>query len=284
MLKLTRTLYQWNPDPKYFDYYERVLFNHRLGTLDPVTGSGMYYLPLHADSWKVFGSQFDSFWCCTGTGVEEHAKFNNSIYFRDRDGVYVNIFIPSELRFPEKGTRLTQETKFPDEAKTTLTVSALRPVKMPIHVRVPGWAVGARARINGAAVGKIGIPGTYLTVTREWQDGDRVELDLPMTLHAETLPDDPRMIAFMHGPIVLAGRMGSQGLTREMTVNGPEPGLHEDGKRFAELRCDPSDLGKDFKPVEGQPLTYRAGDITFSPLHRVFGERYGVYWRVAQRA
>ena len=278
MLKLTRELYQWTADPRYFDYYERVLFNHRLGTLDRQTGSGMYYLPLHADSWKVFGSNYDSFWCCTGTGAEEHAKFNDSIYFTDSRGVFVNLFIASEAEISGRGLRLTQTTRFPDEPKTTLTVHAHKPVAIALRIRVPHWlAEPATARVNGKAAGVKAERGTYLTLARTWHDGDRVEFDLPMTLRTEALPGDPRTFAFLQGPIVLAGQMGAQDLTRAMSVNGSEPGLHEDPKKFDSLSSDPAAL----KPIPGQPLTYSAGAVTLCPLHRIFDQRYAVYWREA---
>ncbi len=280
MLKLTRRLFQWSGDPRYFDYYERVLFNHRLGTLDPSTGSGMYYLPLHTGSWKVFGSSYDSFWCCTGTGVEEHAKFNDSIYYRDREGIFVNLFIASEVRDPERGLRIRQETAFPDDAGTRLIIRAAAPARFKLRVRVPGWVAGAAVcRLNGELIHAPAKPGTYVEIDREWREGDRVDIDLPMSLRAAPLPGDARMFAVMRGPIVLGARMGSQGLTPAATTNGYEPGLHQDAKDFAAVALHPAALQRDLQPVPGQPLTYQAANLTFTPLNRIFGERYGVYWR-----
>jgi DUF1680 family protein len=276
MLKLTRHLYQWTADPRYFDYYERVLFNHRLGTLDPHTGSSMYYMALHADSWKVYGSELDSFWCCTGSGVEEHAKLNDSIYFHNDSGVFVNLFIASQLDWPDKGLKIVQETRFPEEPRTALTVHAAQPVKMTLRVRIPRWiAAGGSARINGSPLEAFADGGSYLALTRVWKDGDRVELDLPMTLHAEPMPDDPHMVAILNGPIVLAGHTGTELVSVVASTNHTgAPGLKQDPVKFADLPCELAAV----KPA-GQPLTYQAGSYTLSPLYRITGERYGVYWR-----
>jgi hypothetical protein len=282
MLKLTRHLYQWNADPRYFDYYERVLFNHRLGTISPKTGSSMYYMALHADSWKVFGSEFDSFWCCTGSGVEEHAKLNDSIYFHDAQGIFVNLFIASQLTLPEKHFQLVQETRFPDEPVTSLTVRCPGQIYMTIRLRIPHWiAPSGQARLNGKTMEAFSDPGSYLAISRFWKDGDRVELTLPMSLRAEPLPDDPHMVALLQGPIVLAGHKAGNRVSDGDSVNQTEPVLKEDPAKFAELPCDPRQLSTGLKPVAGHALTYRAGDFTLSPLNRIYDERYGVYWRTA---
>src|SRR6185312_3594312 len=97
MMKLTRHLFGLSPQARYMDYYERLMFNHRLGTINPEDGTMMYYLPLASGYWKTFGKPFDSLWCCTGTGVEEYAKLTDTIYFHDDDSVYVNLFVASQL-------------------------------------------------------------------------------------------------------------------------------------------------------------------------------------------
>src|SRR5262249_41034464 len=126
MLKLARHLYGWNPSPNYFDYYERSLLNHRLGTIDPKTGHTQYYLSLTPGAWRTFNSEDQTFWCCTGSGVEEYSKLNDSIYWRDNEGLYVNLFIPSELDWAEKGLKLRQETTYPESSDIVLTVVAAR--------------------------------------------------------------------------------------------------------------------------------------------------------------
>jgi DUF1680 family protein len=284
MLKLTRHLYGWTADPRYFDYYERTLLNHRLGTIHPATGATIYYLSLTPGAWKTFNTEFDSFWCCTGTGVEEFAKLNDSIYFHDDEGLYVNLFIPSELDWGEKGIKIRQETRFPDEQNTTIVVNARSPIRLAMRLRVPQW-LGSRGavKVNGKAIEVFPSPGSYLAISRVWSDGDRVEMELPLYLHGEAMPDDPFLQAILYGPLVLAGNLGSQGLTEPMIVGpmGPElKGHPADVPAFEGAK----NLDAWIKPANGKPLTFRTTgqkqNITLTPFNRIFGQRYSVYWNV----
>lgn len=228
MLKLTRHLYSWTADPRYFDYYERSLLNMRLGTIDPDTGATEYYLSLTPGAWKTFNTEFGSFWCCTGSGVEEYSKLNDSIYWRDADGIYVNLFIASELNWAEKGIRLKQETTFPTKSGTTLVVTAQKPTQMAMRIRIPEWANGGTVKINGKALEALASRGSYLAISRTWKTGDKVEVELPMKLRIERMPDDPTMIAFLYGPVVLAGELGSEGLTKDRIYGPNAPQMRRD--------------------------------------------------------
>jgi DUF1680 family protein len=302
MLKLARQLYSWNPEPRYFDYYERVLLNHRIGTIRPEVGYTQYYLSLTPGAWKTFCTEDQTFWCCTGSGVEEFSKLNDSIYWRDRDGLYVNLFIASELDWPEKAFKLRQETKYPESPNTTLKVIAARAQPMPMRVRIPGWLQSApTVKLNGKALEASAAPGSYLTLNRVWKAGDLIEIDLPMHLHAEALPDDPHTQAFLYGPLVLAGDLGGEGLTRDHII-GPNlrvgaPNVEQYGSplgpsnttppmpalEIPSFRAASADLSTWIKPA-GRPLTFRTSgqkqDVTFVPLNSLFDRRYSVYWSV----
>jgi hypothetical protein len=263
------------------DYYERVMFNARLGTQDP-DGMLMYYLPLAPGAWKTFGTPKDSFWCCTGTGIEEYSKTADTIYFHDDRGIYVNLFISSEVNWPEKGIRLTQDTAFPEEEGTTLTLQAEKPTELALHIRVPYWAAkGATVTLNGAPQAIHAKPSTYITLNRQWKTGDKVEVHLPMSLHTAPLPDDRTLQAAMYGPLVLAGRLGNEGLTQEMIYGrygprmkpGPAPEIKSSGKNSADW-MEPAG-GKLAFRTAGQPRVTQA-----VPLYQIFGEKYVVYWKV----
>uniref|UniRef100_Q029P0 Glycoside hydrolase family 127 protein n=1 Tax=Solibacter usitatus (strain Ellin6076) TaxID=234267 RepID=Q029P0_SOLUE len=284
MLKLTRHLYGWKPDPAYFDYYERALFNHRLGTIQPKTGYTQYYLSLTPGAWKTFNTEDKSFWCCTGSGVEEYSKLNDSIYWHDAEGLTVNLFIPSELNWEEKGFRLRQETKFPEQQSTTLTVTAAKSAPMAMRLRIPAWTKSAAVKINGRAVDVTPTPGSYLTLTRPWKAGDKIEMTLPMHLSVEYMPDDPKTQAFLYGPIVLAGDLGAEGLTDQMIVGPNAPQMRRvpiEVPTFTSNGAEPSSW---IKPA-GAPLTFRTTgqqkDVTLVPLNSLFGKRYSVYWQVS---
>lgn len=294
MLKLTRHLHQWTADPRYMDYYERTLFNSRFGTEHPENGFKMYYLPLQTGYWKYFNSRFNSFWCCTGTGAEEFSKFGDSIYFHNDNDAFVDLFIASEVKWPEKGLTIRQETRFPDEEGTTLTIKASAPAAAGINIRIPAWvADGGSVTLNGQKLAAFASPGSYLRIERTWADGDKLEVKLPMKLRTEALKGDPTQQAVMYGPMVLAGRLGTNGLTEQMQYDS-DHGETELGPRGAPVgtmavevkSLDDIRTAAWVEPVAGQSMTFRtvgsSNPTTLIPLSRIFGERYGVYWKVSR--
>ena len=302
MLKLARQLYSWHPEPAYFDYYERLLLNHRIGTIRPHVGTTQYYLSLTSGVWKTFATEDRTFWCCTGTGVEEYAKLNDSIYWHDDAGVFVNLFVPSELDWAEKRFRLRQDTRFPQSETTTLTVAAAPAEPLVVRIRVPSWLRAApKVTLNGKALDASAAPGSYLTLQRAWKPGDRVEMDLPMHLHAEAMPDDRQLQAFTYGPLVLAGDLGSDGVTDAHT-SGPNlrvgaPNVEQNGSpldavnrtppvpdleipTFRARGTDPSAWIKPAGEAHVFRTTGQKKDVTMVPLNTLFGRRYAVYWQV----
>src|SRR5262249_8658220 len=190
MMKLTRHLFGWTPDARLMDYYERLVFNHRLGTINSEDGTMMYYLPLASGYWKTFGKPFDSLWCCTGTGSEEYAKLTDTTYFHDDASLYVNPYIDSPLEWPEKRLQWRQQNPVPEEPGTTCTISGKSHVQLGINLRVPYWSDGGSVKINGAPLPAFASPSSYLTLNRVWKPGDKIELSLPMRLHMDPMPDD----------------------------------------------------------------------------------------------
>src|SRR5262249_32257585 len=151
-------------------------------------------------------------------------KLTDTIYFHDDDSLYVNLYIDSQLEWPEKGLRIRQETSFPEQQGTTLVVSANRPVEMAIKLRIPYWADGGSVKVNGALLPAFASPASYLRLDRMWKSGDKIELSLPMGLHISPMPDDQKLQAMMYGPLVLAGRFDP--VTKEMMYSGdyePKP-------------------------------------------------------------
>lgn len=289
MMKLTRHVFGWSADARAMDYYERTLYNHRLGTQD-AQGLKSYFLPLGGSGfWKYYNSAFDSFWCCTGTGVEEFAKFADSIYFHDDRGIFVNLFIPSELNWAEKGVRLRQETKFPEQEGTSLTIHTDRPVEMALNIRVPYWATrGGTVKLNGAALPVFSSPSSYLSISRTWKDGDKVEVSLPMDLHIHPMPDDSTLQAMMYGPLVLAARLSDKGLTNALTYPKYETApAGEPVPVPAVVNLSKVATGW-VEPVPGTPLNFRTTGqdeaMDFIPFYKVSGERYAVYLKVGAKS
>ncbi len=285
MMKLTRHLFGWSADARLMDYYERALFNHRLGTINPENGTMMYYLPLAAGYWKTFGKPFDAFWCCTGTGSEEYAKLVDTIYFHDDDSLYVNLYVDSQLEWPEKGFHLRQETRFPEQEGSTLTLSVRNPVRLSLRLRIPYWARGGSVKINGAPLAAFASPSSYLLLDRIWANGDKVELSLPMDLHISPMPDDATLQAAMYGPLVLAGRFDA--VSPEMMYGDYEP-KPSDQLKVPDIVADPAKPAEWLRPDLKQLHTFetvgQASSLTLVPLYRVIHERYAVYWKVSGKS
>lgn len=192
MLKLSSHLFCWTADAAVADYYERALYNHILGQQDPHTGMVTYFLPLLSGSHKVYSTKENSFWCCMGSGFENHAKYGEAIYYHNDKGIYVNLFIPSVVNWREKGLTLRQETDFPAEETTVLTIEAQNPVETTVYLRYPSWSKGVKVFVNGKKIAVKQKPGSYIAITRLWKDGDRITADYPMCLRVETTPDNPQ--------------------------------------------------------------------------------------------
>lgn len=285
MMKLTRHLFGWNPDAHYMDYYERLLFNHRLGTINPEDGTMMYYLPLASGYWKTFGKPFDAFWCCTGTGSEEYSKLTDTIYFHNDDSLYVNLYVDSNLEWPEKGLRLSQQTRFPEEQGTTFVVNTKAPTQLSINLRIPYWAQGGSVKINGQTLQAFASHSSYLVLDRVWKAGDKIELSLPMGLHTDPMPDDQTVQAMMYGPLVLAGKFDV--VSKEMEYGDYEP-KPADQYKVPEIVADANKPTAWVEADSTQPLTFQAvgqsQPIALVPLYQIIDRRYAVYWKVNSKS
>lgn len=285
MLKLSRHLFCWTGDAAVVDYYERALYNHILGQQDPETGMVCYFLPLLNGAHKVYSTKENSFWCCVGSGFENHAKYGEAIYYHNDKGIYVNLFIPSEVNWKEKGMTLRQETAFPSEETTCITVRAEQPVQTTVYLRYPSWSQKVTVLVNGKKMPVRQKPGSYIAVTRQWKDGDRIEATYPMQVRIETTPDNPQKGALLYGPLVLAGERGTEGMQAPAPFSNPA--LYNDYYTYdyhipAGLKTAlPIDRKHPERTLErvgkGLEFTTTQGDI-IRPLYDVHHQRYVVYW------
>jgi DUF1680 family protein len=289
MLRLTRALFAADPRPAYADFYERALFNAILGSQDPDSGMTTYFQATRPGYVKLYHTPVDSFWCCTGSGMENHAKYGDSIYFHDRAAsLYVNLFVPSVVQWREAGLSVTQTTRFPDAGTARLAIAARRPVPATIHVRHPGWCARATIRVNGRDASTSATPGSYVALTRTWRDGDVVDVQLPMTVRAEPLPGAPDTIALLYGPIALAGVFGREGIApgADIIRNERESGsMLNDPIEVPVLAAAPADVARHVERVGDGPLAFRTVGIgrpreaRLVPYAAVAHERYTIYWK-----
>ena len=284
MMKLARHLYAWNGDSRFIEYYERNLLNHRLGAIEPETGHTAYFLSLTPGAWKTTCTEDDTFWCCTGTAVEEFAKLNDTIYFHDDNSLFVNLYFASTVNWKDRGVRLRQSTNFPESDRTELSIEETPAHEWSLHLRIPSWTAAANfVSINGKRLDAVGTLGSYLTLTRAWKAGDRVELTIPMRVTAEPLADDPTQQAFLYGPLVLAGQFPKIGLEDHLEhLQGPEvqeaPTLE-----VPPLKSNDPDSVSLIRPIPGETLAFHVAgperDIVLKPLNQSW-QRFAVYWKV----
>jgi DUF1680 family protein len=289
MLKLSRALFLRDRVPARVDFYERGLFNHILASNDPASGEVTYYVPMKPGAWRTYSTREDSFWCCVGTGMENPARFGEAIYARSADALYVNLFLASEVRWPEQGLRLRQLTRFPQEQKTRLELALDAPRRFALRVRRPEWAAaGFRVSVNGRTAEVTGGPSAYVSLESEWQDGDVVEVALPTSLRAETMPDDASVVAFLSGPIVLAADLGPTGAARRYGPTNPEI-AEAQSQALPTLQAASAVEALALLRPAGEPLTYRAtsasqGDIALRPFYALYDRRHSAYLRVETAA
>ena len=285
MLKLTRHLFAWSPDAVTMDFYERALYNDILASQDPDTGMFVYLMSLKPGHFKNYSTAETAFWCCVGTGMENHAKYGDTIYYHDAASLYVNLFIPSELNWPEKKLVVRQETTFPESDTTRLSFKCPKPEQLAVKVRWPAWAQPELTiRINGQKQKITGQPGSYVTLDRTWRTGDRLEIKLPMNLHSEPLPGTTNIIALLYGPLVLAGDLGTNNIpnpyngSQTAFVRVADPAVPvlvaEPGAVLGKVRTTSDPLVFQTRSL-GQP-----NDVRLIPFYRASHVRYSVYWNL----
>jgi len=282
MLKLTRELFALRPDDEYAEFQERALFNHVLGSIDPEDGSMCYMVPVGRGVRREYQNMFQSFTCCVGTGMENHALHGYGIYFvGGGERLWVNLYAPSTAEWSERGVTLVTDTSFPEGDSATITVTPRTPTAFTLSLRRPRWAgQGFSVKVNGQEMTAVPPPGEYVDVTRTWNTGDTVTLALPKTLHLEPLADDPRVTAIMWGPLVLAGDLGPEPPRGQGRGRGAAP-APVDVPALVSASRNPADW---LKPIAGQPGAFRTDgvgkdkDLDLVPFYRLHRRIYTGYF------
>ena len=293
MLRLTKMLYQTSANTSYMDYYERALFNHILSSQNPVQGGLVYFTPMRSGHYRVYSQPQNCFWCCVGSGMENHAKYGEMIYaLRDKE-LIINLFIASELNWKETGMVFTQKTSFPEMESTKVVVNTSKTKKMKISFRCPEWIDKDRVAfmVNGKKVEAV-LNNGYYTLDRKWNDGDEIEMSLPMNLRAVQLPDKSSYYSFMYGPIVLAADLGKERLDGQFAddsrgghiASGPQLPL----QGFPVIVGDENNIVSNIKKESSDKLEFRLYGtypsryecMTLKPFYKTHECRYMIYWEV----
>ena len=298
MLKLTEDLFRTNPLAKYIDYYEKALYNHILSTQHPVHGGYVYFTPARPRHYRVYSAPNEAMWCCVGSGMENHSKYNELIYTHQKDSLYVNLFIASKLNWKDKGIKLRQQTQFPYEEQTKLVVTE-GASHFTLLVRYPSWVNNGAMEItvNGRKVSYVVQRSSYVAIERRWKKGDVVTLKLPMNNSIEHLPNVPEYIAILHGPILLGAKTGTEDLAG-LVAGDSRWGHIASGKRLPLdqapiiIEDDIAVLPDKLEPVKGKPLTFKATqlkvvnrvNIILLAFFTIHDARYMMYWMTLTNA
>jgi DUF1680 family protein len=262
MLKLSRQLFFLNPLPKYMDYYERALYNQILASQDTSSmyGHCTYFQPLRSGGIKTYGDDEGTFYCCDGTGLENHTKYGESIFFYSADTLYVNLFIPSQLNWTSKNMTIKMETAYPHSDTIRLTVTGSG--SMPLKIRAPFWLEKpVSVSIDGVPQTVSTTAGSYFTVNKVWSGSSTVTIVLPQTIRFEKTPDNANVGGVMYGAQLLAGAYGNNDLSTMPSLNAGT-----------------------VRRVSSYPLkfsgTASTGDVSLVPYYQMHHQRYSVYWNL----
>ncbi|MBO4286713.1 MAG: glycoside hydrolase family 127 protein [Kiritimatiellae bacterium] len=294
MLRQTEALFETEPSGK-MDFYERVLFDHLLSTHDPILGRTIYYTPPKPGASRTYSDEFDSMWCCTGTGFEAPGKYGQMVFTHtpDESAVTVQLFAPAMLDWKARGVKLRQETAFPYGETSCVKVEAVgKNPKFTVKVRHPFWSGEDFAvYVNGARVIWHMIPdgSADVCIEREWKVGDRIDIEFPMTLRAEYLPGSKKYVAFFYGPTLLVGDLGSEGLKQSDYIAHPPASSTSSWKLGKPLAMPtvPASAATDpascLERTTGGAIAFRlkGSDILLKPMYDLHFSRYTMYWRLA---
>jgi len=285
MLKLTDQLWNWSGDVAYQEYMDRALFNAILPTINRETGMSMYYVSMAPGYYKTWDTPESSFWCCTGTGMENFVRIVDYIYGAHEGRVYVNQFVSSRLSYQDHGFSIVQDTTIPDGDDASIRIEAREPLPLKLAVRIPAWSGSDYgAAINGTSIDARPAPGSYLLIDRVWQDGDRVDLSFKPRFWHSLLPVTNEHVAFGHGPVVLAARLGEAQVDEELRHRyGPYDGEPVD---VPPIPFDPHDPGRGIEAVHVGERHFRVAarsgrHLHLVPLHRIHTEHFAAYLPVA---
>ncbi|PHQ30547.1 beta-L-arabinofuranosidase domain-containing protein [Leeuwenhoekiella nanhaiensis] len=294
MLKLSKLLFEDTAEENYIDFYERALYNHILSTQNP-EGGFVYFTPMRPGHYRVYSQPETSFWCCVGSGMENHTKYNELIYAKAEDKLYVNLFIPSEVKWEEKQASLKQETRFPEANFTELIWQSRKKTKATLMLRYPEWvAAGAlKVYVNGKLQELEAKPGSYIALERKWKNGDRIRMEMPMHLSLEQIPDESGYVSVKYGPLVLAAVTGDEDQKGMFADNSR--GGHIANGPFLPLTKAPTFVAKadeslldQIKPIAGKPLKFTASqllypdaytDLVLQPFYKIHEKRYTIYFK-----
>lgn len=258
MIKLSCSLFEQGPKPEYAAYVEQALYNHILSVIDPVSGRVTYFHPMYGD-FKVYIQATE---CCAGSGLEYTARFNEGIYFEDGRSLYVNLYIPSELKW--KGMVVKQEGCVPYQDEVTLTVVKALPEPVTLKLRKPIWTDSENP---------YSVENGYYVITRSFKDGDTIKLQLKPKLRIVPSRDNPKIVSAFYGPVLLAYQLGKEDMPAERISNNTR-------LAYKHPAVDVPPVLKEcpLTCADSKTLSFTAAKAVFKPVYDTHDQRYAVYF------
>ena len=293
MIRLADYLFRWTGEVAYADYIERNLYNGVLAQQHPRTGMISYFLPLHAGATKIWGSPTHDFWCCHGTLVQAHSAHNGWVYYENDETIAICQYIPSVVRTQRDGSAVTIEQTMDHQAllgadgnssaegssrrstgwAVDVRVSCQRPTEFTLKLRLPWWTTHSAAVVlNGEAVSEEKVPSTFFAISRRWHN-DTIRVELPSSLTVSEIPDEPETVAFMDGPVVLAGLCRNE---RALTGDRSDPSTFLVPDEVQRETVEESKKGW----LHGYRTRGQQVALKFRPLFEIVDEPYTVYFPV----
>jgi uncharacterized protein len=281
MIRLTDYLWKWSGDHKYHDYMERALTNGILPTQNKETGMSMYYVSMDQGFYKTWGTPDSSFWCCTGTGMENFSRIAEYIYGRLDDRLYVNQFAPSTFKDQENGFTLTQYTTLPIGDHVGIEIKSDASVPLKLAVRIPSWSGSDyQVAINGEMLTTKPSAGSYLLIDREWEDGDMLDITFTSQLWYSLLPVTNNYVAFGYGPVILAARFHKAEVGADLRHRyGPYDGepVEVPAVRFNPNKFEDYIEIVDINKRHFKILTQSGNTIDLVPFYDIHMEHFSIY-------
>lgn len=295
MLKLTEDLFFENPRAEYADFYENALYNHILSTQHPEHGGYVYFTPARPAHYRVYSQPNEGMWCCVGTGMENHGKYGEFIYAHFGSVLYVNLFIASKLNWKEYGVELVQETRFPEEGRTVITVNPKKPVTFSLNLRCPGWVRQGeyKVTVNGQPLEVQAVPQSFVSVSRKWKKGDRVEITMPMHLTIDMIEGVDDYVAIKDGPILMGVRTGTENMDGLVAGDGRWEHIAGGklvsafdapyiigGKAQVEKQLEVKDKAGSSRYLMDQPEFFsgKFKGARLEPFYKIHDSRYSIYY------
>lgn len=272
MLKLTRKLFTLHPSAKLGDYYERTLTDHILASQQPETGMFTYFVPLRMGGAKSFSDAFNTFTCCVGTGMENHSKYGESIFFQSPDSktLFVNLFIPATLNWKDNNSKVQIATSILQTDTVAIYIQNKSTASFTLKLRKPAWSARYSVLLNGRPIASHQDQKGFVTIENNWKNGDKIQYVLNREIHAEPMIDNKNRVAIFYGPVLLAGLLGD---------SMPDPVMG-----IPVLLTADHDASHWIKPIDKKNMVFKTMgigkpfDVELKPFYSVYKQHYMVYW------